>query len=48
LIGVGLNSFQLAMGPFEDHGVIFVDHPVQNLYLFYLSETGIIGFAASS
>jgi Tol biopolymer transport system component len=45
LIGVGLNSFQLAMGPFEDHGVIFVDHPVQNLYLFYLSETGIIGFA---
>src|SRR5665213_2163322 len=44
IIGVGLNSFQPAMGPFEDHGVIFIDHPVQNLYLLYLSETGITGF----
>jgi Tol biopolymer transport system component len=43
LIGVGLNSFQPTMGPYEQSGVIFLDNPVQNLYLLYLSETGIIG-----
>ena len=45
LVGVGLNSFQKQMGRFETHGVIFVDNPVQNVYLLYLSETGIIGMA---
>ncbi|MGO9029676.1 MAG: O-antigen ligase family protein [Acidimicrobiales bacterium] len=45
IIGVGLNNFQGAMGPYEVHGVIFIDNPVQNLYLLYLSETGIIGMA---
>ena len=43
IIGVGLNNFQDAMGPYEDHGVIFIDNPVQSLYLLYLSETGILG-----
>jgi Tol biopolymer transport system component/O-antigen ligase len=45
ILGVGLNSSQLAMGPYETHGVIFINNPVQNLYLLYLSETGIIGMA---
>jgi Tol biopolymer transport system component len=45
LIGVGLNNFQPVMGPYEQSGVIFIDNPVQNLYLLYLSETGLIGAA---
>ena len=45
LIGVGLNNFQDAMGPYEESGVIFVQNPVQSLYLLYFAETGIIGMA---
>ncbi len=44
-IGVGLNSFQNDMGPYEEAGVIFRHNPVQNLYLLYMSETGILGTA---
>ena len=43
VIGVGLNNFEVVMGPYEDHGIIFVDNPVHNLYLLYLAETGIVG-----
>lgn len=46
VIGVGLNSFQQAMGPYEaSGGVIFINNPVQNLYLLYLAETGLVGMA---
>ena len=45
LIGVGLNNFQDAMGPYEERGVIFIQNPVQSLYLLYFAETGIIGMA---
>lgn len=45
LLGVGLNDFQGQMGPYETHGVIFIDNPVQNFYLLNLSETGIVGTA---
>ena len=45
IIGVGLNNFQNAMGPYEEQGVIFIDNPVQDLYLLYLSEAGILGMA---
>jgi hypothetical protein len=43
LVGVGLNSFQNNMGPYEEAGVIFIQNPVQNLYLLYLGETGLVG-----
>ena len=43
--GVGLNNFELVMGPYEKYGIIFFNNPVHNLYLLYLAETGIVGFA---
>jgi Tol biopolymer transport system component len=42
--GVGLNNFELVMGPYEKYGIIFFNNPVHNLYLLYLAETGIVGF----
>jgi Tol biopolymer transport system component len=45
LLGVGLNNFEVVMGPYEDHGIIFINNPVHNLYLLYLSETGMVGLA---
>jgi Tol biopolymer transport system component/O-antigen ligase len=45
LLGVGLNNFEVVMGPYENHGIIFINNPVHNLYLLYLAETGIIGLA---
>jgi len=43
-LGVGLNNFEVVMGPYEKYGIIFFDNPVHNLYLLYLSETGVVGF----
>ena len=45
VLGVGLNNFELVMGPYEKYGIIFFDNPVHNVYLLYLSETGIVGLA---
>ena len=45
VFGMGLNNFELVMAPYQKYGVIFFNHPVHNLYLLYLSETGIVGFA---
>jgi Tol biopolymer transport system component len=45
VLGVGLNNFEVVMGPYESHGIIFINNPVHNLYLLYLAETGIIGLA---
>ncbi len=42
-LGVGLNNFEVVMPPYENHGIIFINNPVHNLYLLYLAETGIIG-----
>jgi Tol biopolymer transport system component len=44
-LGVGLNNFEVVMGPYENHGIIFINNPVHNLYLLYLAETGIVGLA---
>lgn len=44
LLGIGLNNFERAMGPYQRYGLIFADNPVHNVYLLYLAETGIIGF----
>ena len=45
VLGVGLNNFELVMGPYEKYGIIFFDNPVHNVYLLYLSETGVVGLA---
>ena len=44
-LGVGLNNFEVVMPPYENHGIIFINNPVHNLYLLYLAETGIVGLA---
>ncbi len=44
IVGVGLNNFEAVMDPYQQYGLIFADNPVHNLYLLFLSETGIIGF----
>lgn len=44
-LGVGLNNFELVLPAYEPHDVIFFGNPVHNLYLLYLAETGIVGFA---
>ena len=44
-LGVGLNNFEVTMPPYENHGIIFINNPVHNLYLLYLAETGIVGLA---
>lgn len=44
VLGVGLNNFEVVMGPYEKYGIIFFGNPVHNLYLLYLSETGAVGF----
>ncbi|HEY5822518.1 MAG TPA: O-antigen ligase family protein [Propionibacteriaceae bacterium] len=43
LLGVGLNNFEVVLPRYEANPVIFYGHPVHNLYLLYLAETGIIG-----
>lgn len=43
LLGVGLNNFETAMGPYDRYGLIFFDNPVHNLFLLILSEAGIVG-----
>lgn len=43
LFGVGLNNFEVVLPAYEQHPVIFFGHPVHNLYLLYLSETGLVG-----
>ncbi len=45
VLGVGLNNFELVMGPYEKYGIIFFDNPVHNVYLLYLAETGVVGLA---
>jgi O-antigen ligase len=45
VIGIGLNNFELVMPRYERYRVIFFNNPVHNLYLLYLAETGIVGFA---
>lgn len=44
--GVGLNNFELVMPKYEPYRVIFFNNPVHNLYLLYLSESGILGLVA--
>ena len=43
LLGVGLNNFEIMLPRYEANPVIFFGHPVHNLYLLYLAETGLIG-----
>ena len=45
-LGVGLNNFELVMPQYETYRVIFFNNPVHNLYLLYLSESGILGLVA--
>jgi Tol biopolymer transport system component len=45
VLGVGLNNFEIVLPRYESYFVIFFGNPVHNLYLLYLSETGIIGLA---
>lgn len=45
VIGVGLNHFQDAMGPYDRYGLLFAGNPVHNLYLLQASETGYVGLA---
>jgi Tol biopolymer transport system component len=51
LLGVGLNNFQRTMGEYDRYGLIFsasdglVGHPVHNVFLLHLAETGLVGFA---
>ena len=45
-LGVGLNNFELVMPKYEPYRVIFFNNPVHNLYLLYLSESGILGLVA--
>ena len=42
-LGVGLNNFEVVLPAYERQPVIFFGHPVHNLYLLYLSETGLVG-----
>lgn len=44
LLGVGLNNFEVILPRYEASPVIFFGHPVHNLYLLVLAETGIVGF----
>lgn len=44
LLGIGLNNFEIVLPRYEPHFVIFANNPVHNLYLLYLSETGLVGF----
>lgn len=45
VLGVGLNHFQDAMGPYDRYGLLFEGNPVHNLYLLQASETGYVGLA---
>lgn len=45
VLGVGLNGFQRSMDAFDESGLIFAGHPVHNIYLLQLAETGLVGFA---
>ncbi|HET9728592.1 MAG TPA: O-antigen ligase family protein [Acidimicrobiia bacterium] len=44
IIGHGLNNFEQVMSHYDTHGLIFTGHPVHNLYLLQLAETGVVGF----
>lgn len=47
LFGVGLNSFTEVMSSYDETKLSnFWPHPVHNIYLLILSETGLIGFLA--
>lgn len=43
LVGAGLNNFEQDMGPYQEHGLIFADNPVHNLFLLQAAETGLVG-----
>ncbi len=43
VVGVGLNNFEVVLPRYEANPVIFFGHPVHNLYLLVLAETGVIG-----
>src|SRR5680860_1418745 len=43
VIGVGLNNFQEAMGPYDPYGLLFAGNPVHNIYLLQAAETGYVG-----
>lgn len=43
MLGAGLNNFEILLPRYEANPVIFFGHPVHNLYLLYLAETGLIG-----
>jgi Tol biopolymer transport system component len=51
LLGVGLNNFQRSMPRYDRYGLIFfggegrAGHPVHNIFLLQLSESGLIGLA---
>ena len=44
-LGVGLNNYELVQGAYDQAPVIFFGHPVHNIYLLVLAETGIVGLA---
>lgn len=44
VLGVGLNNFEAVLPGYEANPVIFFGHPVHNLYLLVLAETGVVGF----
>lgn len=45
LFGHGLNNFEATMPRYDRYGLIFADHPVHNVYLLQLAETGVVGLA---
>ncbi len=45
LLGVGLNNYEVVMPRYQANPVIFPEYPVHNLYLLWLGEVGILGFA---
>lgn len=43
VLGVGLNNFEQEMDAYQQHGLIFADNPVHNLFLLQASESGMVG-----